>query len=77
MARPFDATSLQLAVTQALANADIPAGHANAFTLYATTDRGVKAVISRRVNDVWEIDGIFAAEPGTGIAAGVFVKATW
>ena len=73
----FDTFSLERAVTAALQDANVPAGHTKAFALVATPDGGVKAVLSTKLGDVWEVDAVFNAGKSGAIDAGVAVKATW
>ena len=73
----FDAVALQSAVSKALTDAHVAPGHTNAFALVVTSDRRVQAVLSTKVNDVWEIDSVITAGVGVPLEAGVMVKATW
>lgn len=73
----FDVASLQLAVSRALAETSVPAGHSNAFALVATTDGRVQAVLSQKISDVWVIESVLSVSPGAGVEGGVMVKATW
>ncbi len=73
----FDEAALHGAVTKALADADIPADHKNAFVVVATTDGTIKGVYSSRVGKIWQIDTMFKIGKDTPKEAGVSVKATW
>lgn len=74
----FDPASLHTAVAQALADAQIPAGDTHALALVATTDGGIKAVISTRVGESpWQIDLIASVQKGHPIEGGIQVKASW
>lgn len=73
----FDPASLHAAVEQALADADIPAGHTHAFALVATTSGGVKAVLSTKLGDVWQLDTVVSLQHGAPVEGGVQVKASW
>lgn len=72
----FDNQSLQAAVATQLKDAGIPDGHKNAFALIATTS-GVKAVVSLRVNDVWQIDSVVNVSDQKKIEGGISIKASW
>lgn len=73
----FDSDSLERAVGQALQDAKIPPGDTKAFSLVALSNGDVKAVLSVKVNDVWQVDGIFSAGRGGVSGGGVAVKASW
>jgi hypothetical protein len=71
----FDASVLSRAVADALAAAEIPEGHTNAFALVATRT-GVKAVLTTKVQDHWMIDSIVSVDRNS-FDGGVGVKASW
>ena len=73
----FNDQALGAAVAHELAAAQIPADHRNAFALVATTSGGVKGVLTTRVNDIWEIDAVFAVAKGHPFEGGVQIKASW
>lgn len=73
----FDAASLHTAVVQALADAAIPAKDTHAFALVATSDGRVKAVVSMRVGDTWEIDSVVTIAKGHRVEGGIQVKTSW
>lgn len=72
----FDSKSLHDAVAIALKDADVPDDHKNAFAVIATTS-GVKAVLSTKVNDVWQVDTVVSVSGQKKVEGGVQVKATW
>lgn len=73
----FDSHSLNEAIAQQLADANIPADHHNAFALIGTTSGGVKGVLTTRINDVWQVDSMFSVAHGKKFEGGIQVKATW
>lgn len=73
----FDSKSLNAAVTKQLADANIPEDHHNAFALIATTSGGVKGVLTTKINDVWQVDSVFAIDGQKKFEGGIQVKATW
>jgi hypothetical protein len=72
----FDAASVHSAVVSALQDADVPPDHRNALTVVATPD-GVKAVLSTKVGDHWQVDGVVGVSSDKHVDGGVQVKATW
>jgi hypothetical protein len=72
----FDNASLASAVSEALATAAIPADKENAFAV-VVTKAGVKGVISVRVNDVWQVDSVFAVNHKGHIDGGLAIKGSW
>lgn len=72
----FDTRSLHDAVTKQLTEAWIPEGHSNAFAVIATTG-GVKAVLSTRINNVWQVDSVVNVSSQGKVDGGIQVKATW
>ena len=73
----FDGTSLEAAVAHSLADARIPVDHTHAFALVATTGGGIKAVLSTRINDIWQVDTVVNVQKGQRVEGGVQVKASW
>lgn len=73
----FDSASLHEAVTKALVDEKIPDDKHNAFVLVATTGGGVKAVLTTKINHVWEIDSVVAVSKGKKPEGGIAVRATW
>jgi hypothetical protein len=76
----FDPASLHTAIAQQLADANVPADHRHAFVLVATTTggvKGVKGVLTTKIDDVWSIDAAFGVHTGSPIEGGIQVKATW
>ena len=72
----FDTHALHEAVATQLKDAGIPEGHTNAFAVIVTTS-GVKAVLSTRLNDTWQIDSVVSISDQKHVAGGIHVKATW
>lgn len=72
----FDSKSLHDAVSTQLKESNIPDDKKNAFALVATKS-GVKAVLSTRVNNVWEIDSVIGVDNQKHVDGGIEVKATW
>lgn len=72
----FGPSQIAAAVRTELAREDIPADKRNAFVLVVTTD-GAKAVLTTKVNDVWQIDSMVSVDRGGHVEGAVAVKATW
>lgn len=72
----FDSKSLHDAVTQQLKDANIPDDHTNAFALIATT-AGVKAVLTTKVGQHWQIDSVVGVDSMKKVEGGVQVRASW
>ena len=73
----FDSKSLNAAVTEQLAAANIDPTHTNAFALVATTGGGVRAVLSTKIGNIWQVDTVLRVAHGTKIEGGVQIRATW
>ena len=72
----FDSKSLHDAVTTELKASGVPDDHKNAFSLVATTS-GVKAVLSTKIGDHWEVASVIGVDTKKHVEGGVEVKATW
>jgi hypothetical protein len=72
----FSSAAIADAVRIELAEAKIPAGHKHAVALVATTRGEIKGVLSTKINDVWRVDAVFAANKDH-IEGAVAVTASW
>ena len=73
----FDSKSLNDAVNKQIHDAGIPDDHHNAFAIIGTTSGGVKGVLTTKINNVWQVDSVFAVAKGQKFEGGVQIKATW
>jgi hypothetical protein len=73
----FDTQKLNDQVARALAEANVPSNHDNAFALSATSSGALVGVYSKRFGDTWMLESYFRVDSGRHVEGGVQIKATW